>query len=40
MTVGFMVWIGELIVKEWLDYSKCLRVNESKIYGVDRGINS
>ena len=38
MNVRFTVWIGELIVREWLDYSKCLRVNECRIYDVDRGI--
>ncbi len=38
MNLRFMVWIGELIVREWLDYSKGIRVNECKIYDVDRGI--
>ena len=33
-----MVWIERMIVREWLDYSKYLRVNECRIYDVDRGI--
>ncbi len=40
MDVSFMVWIERMIVREWLDYSKCHRVNECRIYGVDRGIDS
>ncbi len=32
-----MMWIEGMIVREWSDYSKCLRVNECRIYGVDRG---
>ncbi len=35
-----MVWIERMIVREWLDYSKYLRVNECRIYDVDRGIDS
>ena len=35
-----MVWIERMIVREWLEFGKCLRVNECRIYGVDRGIDS
>ena len=35
-----MVWIERMIVREWLDYSKCLRVNDCMIYDVDRVIDS
>ncbi len=40
MNVGFMMWIERMIVREWLEFGKCLRVNECRIYGVDRGIDS
>ncbi len=40
MDVSFMMWIEGMIVREWLDYSKCLRVNECRIYGVDRENDS
>ena len=40
MDASFMVWIERMIVREWLDYSKYLRVNECRIYDVDRGIDS